>query len=168
VDKIRKFGAWLWLNKERMVFGVLALVLCFRVYVVIEGSEPEEEGPVFVPPDSSGPVPDIVGHPPPIPVVKPGAPLYSISSNTPFSYRPGAKRDESGELKIDIELLKIMPAGRGGSGFQTRMKSPTGKRVFRKEGDKIGDWMIDRIEEESVEVTNTVTGKRKVLTVSED
>jgi hypothetical protein len=172
VDKIRKFGAWLWLNKERMVFAVLALFLCFRVYVVIEVSDPEpgkndEDNVVILPPEPSGPVPDIPDVPPLIPVIPDGTPLYSISSNNPFSYIKGAERDESGELKIDIELLEITPE-RGGSGFRARMKSPTGRRRIYKEGMEIGDWMVDRIEKDSVAVTNTVTGKRKVLAVSDE
>jgi hypothetical protein len=34
-SKLRKFGLWVWGQKEKMFLGVLLVVLCFRVYVVL-------------------------------------------------------------------------------------------------------------------------------------
>lgn len=35
MDKVRKIGNWIWLNKERIVLVVLIVVLCYQVYQIV-------------------------------------------------------------------------------------------------------------------------------------
>lgn len=87
VDILWKTGRWLWDSKERAVLGVMAIVLLYRVYVIIDppAQEPVQPPP---PPQSEGQV--AVPEPPAEPP-EPPAPDYDpdeLVSENPFWANP--------------------------------------------------------------------------------
>ncbi len=87
VDILWKTGRWLWDNKERAVLGVMAIILLYRVYVVIDPPA-EETVPPPPPPQAEGQVdvPEPPADPP-----EPAAPAYDpdeLVGQNPFWANP--------------------------------------------------------------------------------
>lgn len=159
MNQLRKFGAWLWLNKERMILGVLVLFLCYRVYVIMgEVDFDEGEGPDINPPRAGGFV-DRPQTPPPIPRVPPGGAVASLANKNLLSYVAGLETNSEDEIVTGLTLISI---GESNGEPNARIRSRGGRRTrSKKEGDKVGGWIIERIreEEDSVDVRHEATGQ---------
>jgi hypothetical protein len=165
VNKLRKFGAWLWLNKERMLLGVLVGFLCYRVYVIMDDVEIEMNIQI-VPPRASGNVGLDDAIPPIAPTAPPGAPLTSLATRNPFLYRPGAAINSDGEMEIDITLVDAPKVDRNGD-LKARIKPRKGRTKFYTEGKTVRKWIIKEIREDSVLIEHEDTREKRVLGVSE-
>ena len=49
VDKLRKFGELLWLNKERLILVAMVVILCYQVYTVVYPNEKPHTKPPLPP-----------------------------------------------------------------------------------------------------------------------
>ena len=161
MDKLRKFGAWLWLNKERMLLGVLVGFLCYRVYVVMEPQKFDAKD--FRPPGNSGNVGLGDALPPIAPSAPPGAPLTSLGTRNPFLYRQGAATDSDGETVLDIMLVEAPKVDRDGD-LRARIKPrERGRTKTYFVGKQVRKWMINEIREDSVLIEHVDTGEKKTL-----
>lgn len=162
MDKLVKIGSWIWAKKERIVLGVLVLVLVFQVYSVLM-TPPTVE--VQMPPSPVATQPDPIEAPPPPP--NPGADKdYStLHVRNPFWYwssREGGVPGASAE-EIDLTLLRVQP-GQDGAPSRVRIKSPSGQKWYQ-EGDSIdGDaYKIVRIDSEKKEAEVFATKQNKTI-----
>ena len=162
MNNLRKFGAWLWLNKERMILGVLVGFLCFRVYVIgREATIEEREGIRVIPPSPRGSV-DTPQVPPPIPAVPTGAPVLSLATKSPFGYQPGVKTVD-GVLDHDLTLVSVGPSRQGV--ITARIKKGRSRIKGYEVGEKVGDWEVVRIREDEQTVTISNFGQEVVLRI---
>lgn len=109
LDKVRKIGQWLWLNKERIVLGVMIAVFAYRVYVVAYPQDTIEQLPPFARPSSA--VEPFVGDPAAEPMPPPPPPPIGdlVRGNMFWVYA----RDIGGEgqearQEINLQLLNII------------------------------------------------------------
>jgi hypothetical protein len=113
VDKLRKFGEVLWLNKERLILVAMVAVLCFQVYKVLN-PEVKAAGEVTMPPT------DDVSGLDPQPALPPDKPRLTISGDyvslfrrNPFWYFSGKKQGNttSNTEEVGIQLVDIQDTG---------------------------------------------------------
>jgi hypothetical protein len=165
VDKLRKFGAWLWLNKERMLLGVLVGFLCYRVWVIMEDVIIETNDQV-VPPRASGNVGLGDAIPPIAPTAAPGAALTSLGTRSPFLYRPGVAINSDGEAELDITLVDAPKVDRNGD-LKARIKPGKGRTKSYAVGKEVRKWIIIEIREDSVLVEHADTQEERTLRVAD-
>ena len=161
MNKIRKFGAWLWLNKERMILGVLVILLCYRVYAILMGEVDLGDDNVITP-TASGPVGSPL-IPPSTPRVPPGGAVVSLVNKNPLSYVAGLETDADGEIRTYLTLVSITSVD---DEPRARIRPRGGRPRSRKVGDQVDNWIISRIREDSVEVRHALTGQLATLTVA--
>lgn len=147
MNAIRKIGAWLWNSKERMVLAVMVVVLCYRVYQVVNPPLDDENQPVFTPPsnDPKGIVPP--PPPPPVPFAPPTENWSLIWRRSSWQWQPRTdRRDQNAEaeLSINLELLDIMelPNGR----VRAQIKSVAGSGKWYDEGDPFESYTLISID----------------------
>ena len=160
MNKIRKFGAWLWLNKERMILGVLVILLCYRVYAILMGEVDLGDDNVINPTASglgSSPIP------PPIPRVQPGGAIVTLVNKNPLSYVAGLETDADDKIRTYLTLVSITSVD---DEPRARIRPRGGRPRSRKVGDQVDNWIISRIREDSVEVRHALTGQLATLTVA--
>jgi len=129
VEKIRKIIEWLWRNKERMVLGVVVLVLISRVYGVLNPKTPPAI-PNYDPPKSQPPTSEEraeLGFPvrpvPPAPLVP--AVWKPLWDRNPFWYNAsvgGSAANQNTEaIDPGIRLLRIntLPDGTARAQIET-------------------------------------------------
>lgn len=108
VDKLRKFGELLWLNKERFILVVMVGILCFQVYKVLYPEQKAAAAPPREPQAAPG-----EAEPPPSPPDSPLATAFgdypSLYRRNPFWYMSGRNQKNSGQSseEINIKLLNI-------------------------------------------------------------
>lgn len=122
---LRKIGAWLWLNKERMVLAVMVCILIFRVYTVLN-PKIENDKPLPTPPEKE-PIVDVPV--PPGPVRDYETRDWSKIWRRPFfryeEARTGSRSvgQDAAESAIEIELEQIKAAPDGS--FRARLRTPS-------------------------------------------
>jgi hypothetical protein len=109
VEKIRKFGAWLKRNAERLILAVLLLVLVYRLYIVLNpGPFGEDEQQVAVAatedvrPETPPPVPRDVGE----------LEADVLERRNPFTVEAGEvgpEGDGPDAQDVGYELVRITP-----------------------------------------------------------
>lgn len=113
VDKLRKFGEILWLNKERLILVAMVIVLCFQVYKVLN-PEVKELGEQALPPT------DDISSLDPQPTLPPDKPRPSIEGDdvwlyrrNPFWYFSGKKQGQTNANaeEVNIQLVDIQDTG---------------------------------------------------------
>lgn len=168
VDKLRKVLGWIWHNKERMVLVVMVVILCYRVYEVM--NPPPEEGPANypspitdrarIPPEAQPPVP-----PETVSIDVPGN-YSNLYRQNPFWYHSG-ERTGAGEQAVtpedlDIELLAIREVnGR----WRAQLRTQT-TRDWYDEGEEFEEFVLEQInpEENSVVIYAARVAERLTLT----
>ena len=109
MDKLIKFGKWVWFAKERAVLGVVLLVLCFSVYRVV--FPPPPEAPADVPPAPSTSVAEIEDVPPPppdYPAPYPQMEFRDMVRANPWSWDDSRRGGPAQPEGPDVELDRIM------------------------------------------------------------
>jgi hypothetical protein len=147
MDKLRKFGMWLWQNKERMVLVFLVAVLAFRVYKVMTA---QTELPADPKRPIDGPAPETPI--PPDPVQDSSTESYqSLSQRNPFWYygaRPEITGNEGAEEEENIRLLNIQrsPDNQYVAQIQTQVTK------WYREGEEFESYQLMRIDPENQQV----------------
>jgi hypothetical protein len=146
VNNLRKVGAWLWDNKERMVLAVLFVVLCYRVYWVVY-PPPVESARQFPAPGTQPP--EGVPQPPaiPLPPVEPAT--DALVERNPFSVHDGAPPAAEQEPQIDLELVRTMRTGPNSARAQLIVDR---QRTWVTEGEEVGGYRVERIDPDGDEV----------------
>jgi len=162
-QRLRKFGQWLWLNKERMVFLIMVGVLCWRVYQVVF-PVPPEDAPVYSTPspnrEMAVPQPEGVVFEPPAPP-PPASPLLNAN---PFWYF--AQQSEgggaAGEDRVDVQLHGIMETPKGPV---ARIQAGAARAQPFQAGEKFMTFTVMDINVDAgeVEVYDESTGEQIIL-----
>lgn len=124
VDKLRKFGEILWLNKERLILVAMVAVLCFQVYKVLN-PEVKEIGEQALPPT------DDVSGLDPQPTLPPDKPRLTISGDylslfrrNPFWYF-GAKKQGATNTNAEEVVIQLVDIQDTGTRQRARLKTAT-------------------------------------------
>ena len=129
VDKLRKFGEFLWLNKERIILVVMVAILCFQVYKVLYPDE-KPRGVIPNPPRSLDENSEGFTAPPQ-PPDKPGITIsgdyVSLFRRNPFWYFSGRNQrgTQDGEEGTEIALVDIQVTAAGVTRAQLRTATTT-------------------------------------------
>jgi len=177
VDKIRKFGRWVWYNKERMVLVTVFVILLYRVYVVMYPPPPPVDK-VLRPPDANI---DLASLPPeavpPQPGPKPPGPppgnYTDLYKRNPFKYDTsgtdyGDERDRKDVTPADLglELLAIREVnGR----WRVQLNTRSVKRRWYDDGEQFEEYEVVQIspEDKSAVIYATKYNKRFTLTLKQ-
>lgn len=148
MDKLRKIGLWLWQNKERLVLGLLVVVLSYRVYKVVS-EQPEPPKLPEPPMGGTFKAPDLPGPPPP-----PATENYSsLHSRNPFWYysNPPTGSDSQAESAEEEEIyllgIQALPRGRG---YTAQIRTKAAK--WYREGEEFESYKVLKIDPKSQEV----------------
>jgi hypothetical protein len=161
VEKIRKIGQWVWLNKERMVFLVMVIILCWRVYIVVKPPVPVDD---VNPPQPSAQrqmdVPPLPPTPDPRVTPPPTAPLKRVDPFWYWSSQVGEDTGEEGDLGIELESILPTPTGP-----MARLKTKGGRARAYREGEQFENYIVRRIDADAgeVEVYDESTGNDVIL-----
>jgi len=121
VIKLRKIVERIWVNKERLVFAIMVLVLCWYVYKAVNPPPPPEEVTARVPRKKIGEGYKGVNVPaPPVPE-RPGE-WNALYERNPFWYYSSISKEQGRERPQDagITLLNIRTvSGRNRAQLQT-------------------------------------------------
>jgi hypothetical protein len=161
VNKVRKFGQWLWNNKERMVFAIMVAVLAWRVYQVVNPAPPENAPTYAVPRSGAVDVP----YPPDRPRPEVAPPLRPLTRANPFWYHAnpagsGADGEDEGPDMV-LDSIQMTPRG------PIAMIKVSGDRARKFEkGDKASTFEVLEIDPEGgvVIVYDESQGKQFELT----
>lgn len=138
----------MWLNKERMVFGVMIAVLVWRVVEVVNPAEPESMKAYSVP--RSGPV--AVPQPPPTPRPQVPPPTAPLTRANPFWYHanPNAAGGDGESGAPDLTLMNIQnpPAGP-----VAMIRAGRDRARSLKVGDEFATYQVMSIDVEAETVT---------------
>jgi hypothetical protein len=154
VNRIRKIGNWIWLNKERMVLAVMVGFLIFRVYQVVYPDTPVA-GDELVPYPSKelGDDVDRPGVPPALPPPPRMDDWSRLWRLNPMNYRQPRNRgggDNPESADLEIRLLRISELAPGRYRAQIRTPSRTG---WYEEGQAFESYELLDIDAEAGTVT---------------
>ncbi len=155
MNRLRKIGLWIWLNKERMVLAVMVGFLIFRVYQVVY---PPSDGPtddVIPPPGRT--IPNDVptpGLPPPVPPPQRTDDWSRLWRFNPLNYRQprsrGGQSSDPSAADIDLQLKRITPSGAGK--FRAQITSPS-RTGWYEEGQAFESYELLAIDADAGTVT---------------
>lgn len=114
MEKIRYFGNWVWLNKERMVLVVMIVVLCYQVWKVASPSKDNNLIGARHPNPSSNAV-DMVEQIPEPPKMPPIERPVSLYRKNPFWYYGSQRSSGQGTTETEIRLRLVNIQGSGDS-----------------------------------------------------
>jgi hypothetical protein len=150
MDQLIKLRAWLWLNKEKLLLGVLVLVLCFRVYKVVYPPEVKLPDPPVPPsPTWSGDVPP--GAPPVMPALPERIPSTGLVKNNPFTVY-GVDYGKKEEQRPELYFLGLKEWADGTWRAQITT-NPRFRPKLYKEGEEFESFRLERIDVEAEEIT---------------
>lgn len=171
VDKLRKLGAWIWLNKERMILIAMVVFLVYRVWQVVN-PPPLEEGPQILSPKNNLPedpqeraelVKEQVLPPPP-----PPRELTEIPGTYAVLYRNNALwyfsgQSDSGDGPVTAERLglSLLDIQRVGTKLRARLQTRSTNKWYN-EGEQFEEFELLTINQEqgTVEIYANQYGKR--------
>ena len=162
MNRLRKIGQWFWRNKERMVLAVLVVILCFRIYRMLNPI-PDETAEA-VPPSRAGNQLPLDAERPPLPL--PLEAVYevddwsSLSRRNPFFW---SNVTGSGEVSVDgvpqdLKVVRIRETRDGVFSAQIRTQSST---KWYNEGDEFEIYTLQRIDAEAKCCTFRASNQRR-------
>ncbi|MBI4557397.1 MAG: hypothetical protein HY706_07435 [Candidatus Hydrogenedentes bacterium] len=166
MDKVLKIGNWIWLNKERMVLGIMVVILGWQVYIVVNPPKDENDNFVASPPGNVSPPadqgPPSPSNPPPPPAAGEWSSL--VRSNPwwvyaqPLTGEGGGKQDDQnpGVILLDIQQM---------SNGEHRARLQTVRPRWYREGESFESFRLERInaEEQTVVVYSEKHGRRLTI-----
>ena len=159
MDKLYKFGAWLWRIKERVLLLILLVVLGARVYRIVNPPVPNTIFTPPKPPNSTASIPaGQVSNPPPLPAVPQRA---EVQVNPFTTAGTRARREEGGEERPQFLLMAIRE-WRDGS-YRAQLYLPTGRSSYFERGEELQPgYRLDSIDAEgqSVMIYSQQDGRR--------
>jgi hypothetical protein len=170
VDKLRKLGAWIWLNKERMILIAMVVFLVYRVWQVVY-PPPPVEGLRVVSPKNNLPedpqeratlVADGVLPPPP-----PPRELTEIPGTYAVVHRNNAMWYYSGDTGTTTEVtaeslgLYLVDIQRAGTRLRARLQTRSTTKWYN-EGEQFEEFELLQIDQEqgTVEIYANQHGTR--------
>jgi len=165
VDRLRKVGLVLWLNKERLVLFVMVCVLVFQVYKVIF----PDEKPMGAAPQLPRPHdPDVIPIPMPSPRPAPSLPgdYASLSRRNPFWYFSGAGRDNRGGQDQEGFEISLVDIQRTGDRLRARLSTASTTKWYN-EGESFEQFQLISVDIENKQVTVYIErlGQTRVLSL---
>jgi len=173
VDKLRKAGLWIWLNKERMILLIMVGLLCRQVYAVVYPPAPEVADNLPLPknpdpeaqPGEPGALPPEIDPPKaqPISGLRSPGEYANLDRSNPFWYY--STQAEGGGASdadtLNIQLLDIRVAG---TKVRARLKTNATTKWY-DEGDKFEEYQLLDIDPDArtVEIYSEADGKQSTL-----
>ena len=153
----------MWLNKERMVFVVMAIFLCFRVYKVLYPPKPEGLSTVFQSPTSTGKI-GVETPDPRAPALPPPPATPPLTRSNPFWYY-AAPSTGSGSEEEGSTHLKLIGIQKTPKGPLARISSKGERARAYHEGEEFENYMVQKIDVDAGTVTvyDESAGKPVVL-----
>ncbi len=151
-SQLRKFGIWLWNQKEKMFLAALLIVLCFRVYLVLSPAQASSKTPE--PPKKTAAAagklsPENVPDPNPRPISERAEDFRPLVRQNPFTIwsvaATGKSTTGSDEETIDVTLNNIVKWSDGGYRAELTTKV-TGKSKRYKEGEVFENYKLMSID----------------------
>ena len=152
-SQLRKAGAWLWNQKEKMFLAALLIVLCFRVYLVLSPAQASSKTPD---PAKKGATaannkmsPENVPDPGPRPASERAEDFRPLVRQNPFTIwsiaATGKSTSGSDEETIDVTLNNIVKWRDGGYRAELSTKV-SGKSDWYKEGEVFENYKLMTID----------------------
>lgn len=173
MSKLRKIVAWIWRNKERMLFGVLVLLLCYCVWKVVNPDPPPSLEVDTRPPRAELPEEWEDGPPAPpaaTPDPLPRAATDALLGDNPFTVHGGpstagaraAEADEEESDEPEVQLVRVIPGPADTYRAELRINNRP-RRV--SQGDVVEGLRIERVDgrNSTVVVVSEESGKRTTL-----
>lgn len=161
-SQLRKAGAWLWNQKEKMFLAALLIVLCFRVYLVLspaQASTKTSETPKKKPAATAAPSKmsaESVPDPGPRPISERAEDFRPLVRQNPFTIwsiaATGKSASGSDEETIDVTLNNIVKWSDGAYRAELTTKV-TGKSKRYKEGEVFENYKLMSIDPANKMVT---------------
>ena len=113
VDKLRKIGELLWLNKERLILVAMVAVLCFQVYKVLNPEVKVVGEQAMAPTDDPSGLDPQPSLPPDKPRLTISGDYVSLFRRNPFWYFSGKKQSTTttSTEEVVISLVDIQDTG---------------------------------------------------------
>lgn len=124
MDRLRKIGKWLWLNKERLILVVMLVYLGMRVYKVFEPIQDVEKlvkAPGNALPEGVVPPSPPEGRPP----RRPPGQYSTLVNRNPFFFHATTARSSQDEERWNITLLQLQEPVPGKLRARIRTESTT-------------------------------------------
>jgi hypothetical protein len=168
-SQLRKAGAWIWNQKEKMILVALILVLCYRVWGVMNPPEVnfEESARGANPPKPRQILKD---PPPPVPVLPRSPDFKGLVRTNPFTVHsalPGSREGEAREERPNLTVVRIVPWTGGEYRAEIITQGARPKRY--KEGEQFESYRLVDIDEINNQVTifSNAHNKNFVITANE-
>lgn len=166
-SQLRKAGIWLWNQKEKMILVALILVLCYRVWGVMNPAELtfEEPGAAIAKPR---PIPK--DPPPPVPVLPRSPDFKGLVRTNPFTIHsalPGTREGEAREDRPNLTVIRIVPWA--GGDYRAEIVTQGARPKRYKEGEQFETYRLIDIDEVNNQVTifSNAHNKNFVITANE-
>lgn len=164
VDKLRKFGEMLWLNKERMILVAMLAILCYQVYEVVY----PDERPRGTIPKRPGDA-DVATKPP----QPPDKPSITISGDyvglfrrNPFWYASGRNQRNTTSTSSDI-VIKLLDIQDLSGRQRARLQTETTTKWYDV-GEKFEQFQLQSVDEAAGTATVYVESQGKEVTIQKE
>ena len=141
------------LNKEKILLGVLVLVLCFRVYKVVY---PPEVEPYEIPAPPAGEIRDLtkigLGEPPPMPALMERIPPTALVKSNPFTVYGSTVGSADPDRRPQLWFVGLRPWGEGEWRAEITT-NPNARPKRYREGEEFESYRLERIDVENEEIT---------------
>ena len=143
VDKLRKFGEMLWLNKERLILVAMVAILCFQVYKVVYPVE-KLQGETPRPPKQA---PGDAKQPPPpadSPTITFAGDYLGLTRRNPFWYFSGRNQRSGSQNTGDVEI-KLLDIQNSAAGPRAQLQTGTTTKWYNV-GDSFEQFKLQSVD----------------------
>ena len=151
-SQLRKAGAWLWNQKEKIFLAALLIVLCFRVYLVLSPAQASTKAADTQKKTAAAGgklSPDSVPDPQPRPISERAEDFRPLVRQNPFTIwsiaATGKSASGSDGETIDVTLNNIVKWSDGGYRAELTTKV-SGKSKWYKEGEPFENYKLMSID----------------------
>lgn len=172
MDKIKKFGRWFAGNIARVIFGVMVVFLCWRVYKVIqppaERNTPNHLLPKTTLPEDPEELKTLgfPGAPPEIPPAFRSENWNALANRNPFWYYGTKSAEDAAGAKAEDVQIFLTRISRGKGGVLQAQLRTQGSTKWYSEGESFEKFQLLRINPEQKTCEVYSESLRKTITLN--
>ena len=151
MEKVRKYIAWMWTTKERLVLAVVVCILSYRVFIMFNPRENMDETKAIPRPPQrtidESEIDDIPGNPPQPPKDELPENWNNLPRREPFVFvlpTGSGGQDESNDQTDELKLLDIQDLGN--NRYRARIQTGSGRARYYPEGQKFQSYELISID----------------------